>query len=137
MSDEPGRLKEVVTICFASMWRQYTGALLRLSEAELLVTSLIDRYVGLKDKGLMGVSVGRGKKKQPAVDEVVASPEAQLSEAELLRFNLVFQLQTFCTDMLDAVRMSQRVVHVWLPEVEELYTWYRTGGKEPASACPG
>ena len=69
----------------------------------------------------MGVFVGRGKKKQAAVDEVLASLEAQLSDAELLRFNIVFQLQTLRTDMMDAVRMSQRVVQVWLPEVEELY----------------
>ena len=108
------------------------GGLLRLSEAELLLTSLRDRYVELRDGELMGVFVGRGKKKQLAVDEVLSSLEAQVSEAELLRFNLVFQLQTFRTDMLDAVRISQRVVHVWLPEVEELYTWYRTGGKEHA-----
>ena len=92
MSDEPGRLKEVVAMCFAGMWRQYRGGLLRLSEAELLVTSLRDRYVELRDGGLMGVSVGRGEKKQLAVDEVLSSLEAQLSEAELLRFNLVFML---------------------------------------------
>ena len=62
MSDEPGRLKETVAICFAGKWRQYTGGLLRLFEARELVTSLTDRYVGLRDGGLMGVSVGRGKK---------------------------------------------------------------------------
>ena len=47
MSDEIGRLKETVAICFVGIWRQYKGGLLRLSEAIALVSSLRDRYVGL------------------------------------------------------------------------------------------
>ena len=40
MSDEPGRLKEIVAYLFVGYWRQYQWGLLRLAEPNDLVKSL-------------------------------------------------------------------------------------------------
>ena len=90
MPDEPGRLKERVACCFVGFWKQYQWGLLRLAEARALVISLRATDFELRDGGLMGVIVGRGKKRRVAVDVVVQSVEEELSQAELLRFNLQF-----------------------------------------------
>ena len=101
MSDEPGRLKETVACCFVGQWRQYRGGLLRLEEARSLVISLRRSYLELKNGGLMGVAVGRGKKKQAAVDSVLEMIAEQMSQAEVLRYNIHFQLRALRSDMLD------------------------------------
>ena len=78
------------------------------------------------------MAVGRGKKKVAAVDAALEDVGKRLSEAEVLRYNLHFQLRAMRSDMMEAVRMSEDAVQVWHSEVEELYRFCRLGGKEPA-----
>ena len=90
MSDEPGRLKETVAFMYVGYWKQYKDGLLRLAEAKDLVKKLRATHRELKDGGLTGVAVGRGKKKVAAVDAALEDVEKRLSEAEVLRLNLHF-----------------------------------------------
>ena len=90
MSDEPGRLKGTLALLFGSQWRQWKCGLLRLEEGRALVKALRASLVEQRDGGLMGVGVGKPKKKQDLVDELLGKGEADLSQAELLSLNLQF-----------------------------------------------
>ena len=132
MSDEPGRLKETVAFMYVVHWKQYKDGLLRLAEAKNLVVSLRVTYGELRDGGLTGVAVGRGKRKLEAVEAALEGVVERLTEAEVLRFSLHFQLRALRADMMEAVHMSEDLVQVWHSEVEELYRFCRRGGREPA-----
>ena len=64
------------------------------------------------------------------MDSALEMIAEQLSLAEVLRYNIQFQLCNLRTDMLEAVRLSERVVLVWHSEAQEFYTFYVNGGKE-------
>ena len=80
----------------------------------------------------MGVGVGRPKKKQVVIDELLGKAEADLAQAELLSFNLQFQMRALRVDMMEAVQRSEMEVEVWTKEVEEFYAFYWRDGYEPA-----
>ena len=124
-------MKGTLALLFVSHWKQWKWGLLRLAEARALVKALRASHVEQRDGGLMGVGVGKPKKKQVVVDGLLAKAEADVAQAELLSYSLQFQLRALRVDMMEAVRRSEMEVEVWTQEVEELYAFYRRDGYKP------
>ena len=72
---------------------------------------------------------GKTKKKQEVMDAILASLEGPCEDAEVLRFNILFQLRDLQIQMRDIIRGAAGRVEVWREEVQEILAWDARGGE--------